>query len=551
MVPASSQVDESHAFDPLKVEVFHHLFAAAAEEMGVSLQRSAFSVNIKERLDFSCAIFTADGTMAAQAAHLPVHLGATPMSVAAAIARHRLGPGDVVFLNDPFDGGTHLPDITSVEGVFDPAGGDEPLFYCVSRAHHADVGGAFPGSMAPARDVHGEGLRLPPIRMVRGGELDQDLLEVFLANVRVPEERRADLFAQLAASRAGVRRMEAMMAEHGTAELMARAQDLVAWTASLVRDRSASLKAGTWRFEDVLEGGPDGRGDFLPLRVAIVSGAEGLSFDFRESAPQALDGAPVNTTRAVTVSAVFYALRLLLPEGTPTNAGVLHGVEILTTPGSIVDAAYPAPVAAGNVETSQRLVDVILGALAQCLPGEIPAASAGTMNNLSFGGTTAAGRAFTHYETHGGGAGAGPQRPGAHGVQTHMTNTRNTPIEALETEMPVRIISQTLRRGSGGDGARRGGDGILRRVRFLADVRLAWMGERQRRAPYGVQGGARGSLGAAFVQYPEVPGTTAQGPGEIPGPAALDPKAALDLPAGSEFELRSPGGGGHGDVPSV
>ncbi len=538
---------DGRTFDPLKVEVFHHLFAAAAEEMGVSLQRSAFSVNIKERLDFSCAIFTSDGVMAAQAAHLPVHLGATPLSVKAALERYSLGPGDVVFLNDPFEGGTHLPDITSVEAVFDPTlpgadpegGPGEPLFYCVSRAHHADVGGAFPGSMAPARDIHGEGLRLPPIRLVRGGELDEDLLSVFLANVRVPEERRADLFAQLAASRAGVRRLEAMVAEHGADELRDRANDLVAWTASLVRDRVSGLKPGTWRFEDVLEGGADGRGDLLPIRVAIEAEGERIRFDFTESAPQALDGSPVNTTRAVTVSAVFYALRLLLPEGTPTNAGVLEGVEVLTTPGTIVDAAYPAPVAAGNVETSQRLVDVILGGLAQMLPELIPAASAGTMNNLSFGGASPNGEAFTHYETHGGGAGAGPNRQGAHAVQTHMTNTRNTPIEALETEMPVRVLLQTVRRDSGGEGARRGGDGIQRRLRFLTDVRLAWMGERQRRAPYGLVGGQRGALGAAFVKLPTADEQT------------LDPKAALDLAAGSEFEVRSPGGGGHGELPSL
>ncbi|QDV06559.1 Acetophenone carboxylase delta subunit [Planctomycetes bacterium Poly30] len=540
MVEASEEV----RFDPLKVEVFHHLFAAAAEEMGVSLQRSAFSVNIKERLDFSCAIFTADGAMAAQAAHLPVHLGATPLSVAAAIARHRLAPGDVVFLNDPFDGGTHLPDITSVEGVFDPdamnAGEDpEPLFYCVSRAHHADVGGAFPGSMAPARDVHGEGLRMPPVKLVRRGTIDQDLLEMFLANVRVPAERRADLLAQLAASRAGVVRLRAMMREHGAAELTARARDLVAWTASLTKDRIASLKPGTWRFEDVLEGGADGRGELLPLRLALLSDGERLVFDFRDSAAQAMDGAPVNTTRAVTVSAVFYCLRLLLPEGTPTNAGILERVEILTTPGTVVDAAYPAAVAAGNVETSQRLVDVILGAMARMLPLDVPAASAGTMNNLSFGGTTASGRSFTHYETHGGGAGAGPRFAGAHAVQTHMTNTRNTPIEALETEMPVRVLSQTVRRDSGGKGARAGGDGIVRRLRFLVDVRLAWMGERQRQAPYGLQGGQRGSLGTASVQPPGEPART------------LDPKAALDLPAGAEFEVRTPGGGGHGDLPPV
>lgn len=531
------------SFDPLQVEVFHHLFAAAAEEMGVSLQRSAFSVNIKERLDFSCAIFTGEGVMAAQAAHLPVHLGATPMSVEAALARHRLGPGDVVFLNDPFEGGTHLPDITSVEAVFDPAlpkdDPGEPLFYCVSRAHHADVGGAFPGSMAPARDVHGEGLRLPPIRLVRGGVIDEDLLAVFLSNVRVPEERRADLLAQLAASRAGVNRLEGMVAEHGGAQLRSRADDLVAWTASLIKERVRRLKPGTWRFEDVLEGGADGRGELLPIRVAIQAEGERVVFDFTESAPQALDGSPVNTTRAVTVSAVFYALRLLLPPGTPTNAGVLDGVEILTTKGTVVDAAYPAPVAAGNVETSQRLVDVILGGLAQMLPELMPAASAGTMNNLSFGGIRPSGEAFTHYETHGGGAGAGPTRPGAHGVQTHMTNTRNTPIEALEAEMPVRVLKQTLRRGSGGGGARLGGDGIQRRLRFLTAVRLAWMGERQRRAPYGLKGGQKGALGAAFVKFPTGDEET------------LDPKAALDLAAGSEFEVRSPGGGGHGESSSL
>ncbi|MEM8712076.1 MAG: hydantoinase B/oxoprolinase family protein [Planctomycetota bacterium] len=524
-------------FDPLQVEVFHHLFAAAAEEMGVSLQRSAFSVNIKERLDFSCAIFTGDGAMAAQAAHLPVHLGATPMSVEAALDRHRLQPGDVVFLNDPFEGGTHLPDITSVVGVFDPeAPGEAPLFYCVTRAHHADVGGAFPGSMAPARDVHGEGLRMPPVRLVRGGEVDEDLLAMFLANVRVPAERRADLFAQLAASRAGVQRLCAMMEEHGAARLADRATDLIRWTSSLVEARVQGLKPGAWRFEDVVEGGADGRGDLLPLRVAIEADGRRLRFDFSDSAPQAMDGSPVNTTRAVAVSAVFYALRLLLPEGTPTNAGVLSGVEVITRPGTIFDAAYPAAVAAGNVETSQRLVDVILGGLAQMLPEMIPAASAGTMNNLSFGGVAPGDRSFTHYETHGGGAGAGPTRQGAHAVQTHMTNTRNTPIEALETEMPVRVLRQTVRRGSGGEGARAGGDGLERRLRFLVDVRLAWMGERQRQAPYGLLGGRRGRLGTAALRLPDAEED-----------APLDPKAALDLPAGAEFELRTPGGGGHGD----
>jgi N-methylhydantoinase B len=532
--------DPTESIDPLRVEVFHHLFASAAEEMGVALQRSAFSVNIKERLDFSCAIFGADGRAVAQAAHLPVHLGATPLSVEAVIATHDLRPGDIAFQNDPFGGGTHLPDITSVAPVFAPGADgpeDRPAFYCVSRAHHADVGGAFPGSMAPARDVHGEGLRLPPIRMVRGGEIDEDLLRVFLANMRVPEERRADLFAQIAASHAGHARMQALMVEHGAAELAARGQDLIAWTAALTGRRIADLPEGAWSFEDSLEGGPDGRGELLPVRLTVARSGSGLSFDFRESAPQALDGSPVNTTRAVAVSAVVYGLRLLMPEGTPTNAGLLEGVEILTTPGTVVDASYPAPVAAGNVETSQRLVDVILGAFGEMLPGEIPAASAGTMNNLSFGGAQldGEGRSFTHYETHGGGAGAGPRLGGAHAVQTHMTNTRNTPVEALENELPVRVVRQTVRRGTGGEGARPGGDGLVRRLSFLTDVRLSWMAERQRCAPFGVDGGASGAPGEAWVRRP---GDDAD--------HQLTPKAALDLPAGSEVEIRTPGGGGHG-----
>ncbi len=528
--------------DPLRVEVFHHLFAAAAEEMGVALQRSAFSVNIKERLDFSCAIFASDGRAVAQAAHLPVHLGATPLSVEAVIATHDLRPGDIAFQNDPFGGGTHLPDITSVAPVFAPGASgaeDRPAFYCVSRAHHADVGGAFPGSMAPARDVHGEGLRLPPVRMVRGGEMDEDLLRVFLANMRVPGERRADLFAQIAASHAGQARLLALMAEHGAEELAARGRDLIRWTADLTARRIAELPEGSWSFEDVLEGGADGTAALLPVRLTVTCRRSRLTFDFRDSAPQALDGSPVNTTRAVAVSAVVYGIRLLMPDGTPTNAGLLEGVEVLTRPGTVVDATYPAPVAAGNVETSQRLVDVILGAFGGMLPGEVPAASAGTMNNLSFGGARLGeeGGSFTHYETHGGGAGAGPRLGGAHAVQTHMTNTRNTPVEALENELPVRVLRQTVRRGTGGAGARQGGDGLVRRLGFLTDVRLSWLAERQRRGPFGVGGGADGAPGEAWVRRP---GTGSD--------ERLTPKAALDLPAGAEVEIRTPGGGGHGEA---
>ena len=526
------------AFDRAKIEVFQHLFAAAAEEMGVALQRSAFSANIKERLDFSCAVFSASGEMIAQAAHLPVHLGATPMSVAAVLREHELGPGDIAFQNDPFDGGTHLPDITAVAPVFDPenvAAG--PRMYCTSRAHHADVGGAFPGSMAPANDVHGEGLRLPPVRIVRGGAVDRDLLALFLANVRVPGERRADLFAQIAAAHVGEARLQSMIAEYGAEEIAERGADLVRWTASVMRSRIRELPSQRVSFTDVLEGGPDGRGEFLEVALDLERDGDRLIFDFTRSAPQAMDGSPINTTRAVTVSAVFYGLRLLAPAGTPTNAGILESVEVRTKPGTVVDAAYPAPVAAGNVETSQRLVDVVLGALSQWLLDEIPAASSGTMQNLSFGGTRVSGESFTHYETHGGGAGAGPKRSGSHALQTHMTNTRNTPIEALETEMPVRVVSQTVRRESGGAGERRGGDGIVRRLRFDTDVRLAFLGERARRGPYGLRGGGEGACGEVHLRRV----------GEEQDERVAS-KGTWTLEAGSEVEIRTPGGGGHGPV---
>lgn len=523
-------------FDPLRTMVFHHLFAAVAEEMGVALLRSAFSANIKERRDFSCAVFAGSGELIAQAAHVPVHLGATPLSVEAVRGALDLGPGDIALHNDPFTGGTHLPDVTLVAPVFASEAAAHPSFFVVSRAHHADIGGAFPGSMAPMDDVHGEGLRLPPVRIQRAGEIDRDLLAVFLANVRVPDERRADLLAQVASARVGAARLQAMMAEHGAAELEARGQGLVRWTAARAAELIDGIPLGRWTAEGVLEGGRDGLGELVPIRLTLTRDGEGLlTFDFEGSADQALDGSPVNTTRAVTVSAVLYGLRCLLPPGTPTNIGVLDRVRVRTRPGSVCAAAYPAPVAAGNVETSQRLVDVVLEALGGALPGRVPAMSAGTMSNLVFGGTDATGTAFTHYETHGGGAGAGPTLPGAHGVQTHMTNTRNTPVEAIEIEMPVRVECQTLRRQSGGAGARPGGDGIVRRLRFLRDVRVSWMAERQRIAPGGAEGGADGATGKAFIRRP----------GDDEG-ARTSPKATLQLPAGSTFELRTPGGGGHG-----
>lgn len=511
--------------EKVRLEVFHHLFAAAAEEMGVSLMRSAFSPNIKERRDYSCAIFDPEGNMVAQAAHLPVHLGSAPPSLAAAREALDLEEGDVAVLNDPYEGGTHLPDVTLVSPVFLP-GRKAPSFYCLNRAHHADVGGAFPGSMAPARDVHGEGLRIPPQKLVRSGQVDRDLMRLLLANMRVPAEREADLLAQWSANQVGQRRLEAMVAEHGEREVARHARGLRDWTAALVQDLVASWPLHQVRFADTLEG-PKG---LLDVSLQLERRGDRLVFDFSGSADQS-DG-PVNTVRAVTTSAVFYVMRLMLPSGTPTNEGVLRGVDVVTRPGSVCDARYPAPVAAGNVETSQRLVDVCMGAMARLLRGRIPAASAGTMSNLTFGAPD--GR-YTYYETIAGGAGAGPSGAGAHALQTHMTNTRNTPIEALETQLPVRVLAQTVRRGSGGAGKHPGGDGLRKRLRFLEDVRLGWIAERQEAGPWGLSGGEPGAAGGARVR---LAGDRKDRP--LPG------KAARDLPAGSEVEVRTPGGGGYG-----
>ncbi len=508
----------------LRLEVFHHLFAATAEEMGVSLMRSAFSANIKERRDYSCAVFDGQGRTVAQAAHLPVHLGSAPLSVAAAMARIDMRPGDAVVLNDPFQGGTHLPDITLVSPVFLP-GDRRPSFHLANRAHHADVGGAHPGSMAPARDVHGEGLRIPPLRLVRGGILEREVLDLLLANMRVPREREGDLLAQWAANQVGARRLGELERDHGAQALRRHAGALLDWTEELTRELLRGLPRGEWCFEDHLE---NGEGPPLVLRLRLEHRHDTLVFDLTGCDDQA--SGSVNTTRAVAISAVLYVLRCLLPDGTPTNEGILRPVEVRTRPGSLVDARYPAPVAAGNVETSQRLVDVLLGALARALPERIPAASSGTMSNLTLGGAD-----FAYYETLPGGAGGGPQGDGAHALQTHMTNTRSTPIEALERELPVRVLATSVRRGSGGAGAARGGDGLVRRLELLAPARISFIGQRQVTGPYGLAGGGPGSLGRARWR-----------PAGEAHWRTLGGQAALDLGVGAEVEIETPGGGGFG-----
>lgn len=508
----------------LELEVFRNLFLSIAEQMGVTLKRTAFSPNIKERRDYSCAVYDADGRTIAMGDHMPVHLGAMPFAVEEARRTHRLEPGDVVFLNDPFRGGTHLPDITSVSGVF--LSGNEPSFYLATRAHHSDVGGMTPGSMPLASEIFQEGLRIPPVKLVRGDSMDEDLLALVLANVRTPDERRGDLGAQLAAHQVGERALRGAADKYGAAKLDERMEALLDYAERVMRARIHAIPDGDYHFEDYLD--DDGFGD-KDIRISVVLRIRGdeAEIDFRGSAPQVRGG--VNANRAVAVSAAMYAMRCLIRETVPYNAGLMRPVAVLTEPGTVVDARLPASVAAGNVETSQRIVDVLLGALAQACPDDVPAASSGSMNNLTLGGVRPDGSSFAYYETIAGGMGARPNADGLNAVHTHMTNSLNTPTEALERELPVRVRRYGVRSGSGGEGLHRGGDGVVKEIELLADADVTLLTERRARGPYGLRGGDAGAPGRNSVD----------------GEPVLS-KGTTRIPAGSRLKIETPGGGGWG-----
>ena len=519
------------AVDPARLEVFRQLYQAAAEEMGEALMRAGFSPNIKERRDFSCAIFDARGETISQADHLPVHLGSMPMSVKAALAAHHLRPGDMVMLNDPYAGGTHLPDVTLVAPIFAREIDERASFYVANRAHHADVGGIAPGSLSLARELFQEGIILPPVKICHDGQVDEGLLAVFLRNVRTPHERRGDLLAQIAANRIGARRVQEYVARYGLAEVTAYGRLLQDYaervTRALLREIGGPV---TVRAVDYLD--DDGLGTVdIPIVLTLAIADGGATFDFTGTAPQ-VQGS-LNAVEAITLSAVSYALRLVVHEDIPTNAGSLRPITLIAPSGTLVNARPPAAVAGGNVETSQRIVDVALAALAQVLPGRVPAASQGTMNNVTFGPADGAG--FAYYETIGGGSGAGPSWDGASAIQVHMTNTLNTPIEALERAAPVRIERSAVRRGSGGAGRWRGGEGVVRAFHFLEATEVSVLSERRRRGPYGLAGGTSGAPGKNTLQAsPDAPSET------LPG------KFRRILPAGSTLTLATPGGGGWG-----
>jgi 5-oxoprolinase (ATP-hydrolysing) len=517
------------------LEIHRQRLAAIAEEMGNVLMRAAFSANIKERRDFSCALFDADGEMLEHAAHIPVHLGSTPMSVAAARAAIRFEPGMSVLLNDPFAGGTHLPDVTLVTPVFLP-GGERPMFFVANRAHHADVGGISAGSLPAPRGADGvvraltiddEGLRLPPV------VLDEEVEARFAAASRVPDDRHGDLQAQRAANDVGVQALLALVSRGGEAAVTAWNAALLDYAERRMRRVLADLPSGEASFTDWLD--DDGHGEApIPLPVSVRLRGDTAEFDFT-AAPDQVAG-PMNAVRAIAVSAVFYVLKCLAGDEIPANAGLLRPVTIRTRTGSIVDALPPAAVSAGNVETSQRLVDALFGALALLAPGRIPAASGGSMNNVLFGGRLPGVDAgnFVHYETLGGGAGASAEAPGASGRHTHMTNTLNTPVEALERLFPVRIETYALRPAPDArPGEHAGGAGIVRAYRFLVEAEVTVLAERRRLAPWGVGGAAAGALGRHRLRRTD--GSEVKLPGKV----------TLRVAAGETLIVETPGGGAH------
>jgi N-methylhydantoinase B len=520
------------SMDPVRLEIFKSLFHAIAEEMGATLKRTAFSPNIKERRDYSCAIFDQDGDMIAQGDHMPVHLGSMPLSVKAAIENRRIGPGDIVILNDPYKGGTHLPDVTLVSGVFSKK---RLLFYVASRAHQSDIGGMSAGSMPLAKEIYQEGLRIPPVTLMSNGAINRDVWEMVLANVRTPGEREGDLAAMIGANRTGERRLSEIVAKHGWAEVSRYIAGILNYSERMTRHAISSIPDGTYEAEDFLD--DDGiTGDPIPIRVKIRIKGNSATIDFSNSSPQA-EGS-VNAVYAITASAVFYVFRTLVPVPIPSNAGGMRPLRIIAPEGTIVNARPPAAVCGGNVETSQRIVDVLYKCLAAAMPDRIPAASQGTMNNFTFGAVDPRTKqSVAYYETVSGGMGARPTMDGLSGVHTHMTNSLNTPVEALEHACPIRVVSYRLRPRSGGRGKWRGGDGIIREVQFLTKSHVTLLSDRRQFAPYGLNGGEPGATGKNFLTRA---GAAAGKVEELPG------KVTVWCEPGDILSIQTPGGGGWG-----
>ncbi len=516
--------------NPILLEVFKNKLSSVSEEMGVSLNRTAFSPNIKERRDFSCAVFDKNGDIIAQAAHIPVHLGSMPLSVKEAIKNFKFEKGDMVILNDPFKGGTHLPDITIVAPIF-ADGIDKPVFFAGNRAHHSDVGGMSAGSMPLSVNIFQEGIIIPPLKLMEKGKLDKKLMNFFLNNVRTPYEREGDFSAQIMANITGIKRTEELIEKYGLDTVDFYSKSLIEYSEKIMSKTIESIPDGKYEFEDYLDDDGTGR-ENIKINVGIIIKGDRAVIDFSKSDNQ-VEGS-INAVYAITLSCVLYVFRSLVKENIPTNAGCLRPIELITQKGSVVDASFPAAVAGGNVETSQRIVDVILGALSKALPDIIPAASQGTMNNIAIGGIDKkTGNPFTYYETLAGGMGASSGGNGERAVHSHMTNTLNTPIEALEYNYPFIVREYSIRKVSGGKGRFCGGNGLIRELQLTSDAEVTVLSERRKGVPYGLKGGDNGGKGKNIII---MNGETFEMPS----------KFNTKLHEGDILRIETPGGGGYG-----
>ncbi|MES9970995.1 MAG: hydantoinase B/oxoprolinase family protein [Candidatus Thiodiazotropha sp.] len=506
----------------IELSIFASRLEAVCDEMGAVLRNAAFSPNIRDRLDFSCAVFDAEGELCAQAAHIPVHLGSMAYAMADIVAKVEWREGDMVVLNDPFMGGTHLPDVTLIAPLYFEG---RLTAFLVNRAHHADIGASSPGSMPISHTLDQEGRVIPPGRLVRRGAIDRDFLNSITRGNRNPGESEGDFAAQVSANRSGLKRLAQLIDEWGRTAFLSGLVALNDYAERLARDALQQIPPGEYHFKDFMDDDGQGNSD-IPIQARLVVKPQAILVDFTGTADQV--GGNINAPLSVAAAAVYYVFRCLMPPQTPACAGSFRPIQLHVPVGCLLNAKRPAAVAAGNVETSTRVVDVVLGALAHVLPEEIPAASHGSMNNLAMGSVSGELR-WDYYETIGGGMGAGKRGGGLDGVQTHMTNTLNTPIEVIEARFPIRVISYSLRRGSGGAGARQGGDGLIRCFSFQAPTQVTLLTERRSHSPWGAAGGHPGQVGINRHNQKQLPA-----------------KAAVMVEAGDRITIETPGGGGWG-----
>ncbi len=511
-----------------ELEIYQNILSSIAEEMGVVLIRAGFSPNIKERRDLSCAIFLPNGDMIAQAAHIPIHLGSMSFAVRAVLNMPEINEGDVLILNDPFRGGTHLPDVTCIMPVF-YRGNLE--FFVASRAHHADIGGLTPGSMPLSTSIDEEGILISPSKLYRKGKLNKKLFNEILDSTRDPEEREGDFNAQVGAIELGEKRLKETIKKYSLKKIKQAGRELLDYSEKIMKEVIREIPDGIYEFKDYLD--DDGAGTKkIPLQASITIKGRIARVDFRGSSKRIRGN--LNAPYSVTTAAAIYVFQCLAPKTMPLNSGPLRTVEVIVDQDSILNAKYPSAVVGGNVETSQRVVDVVFGALSKAAPHIVPAASAGSMSNFTFGGINPrTGREYAYYETIAGGMGARFGLDGVSAVQTHMTNTLNTPVESLERELPVMLNSYSIRKNSGGQGKFKGGDSIIREYKFLSPATVSMITERRKFAPYGIEGGKPGKRGKNILTRRNKV-------------RPIEPKATFDARKGDSIRIETPGGGGWG-----